>query len=71
MVVQLAKGDEIKAAVLLHPSFVTVDDIKGMRLLLMSSKNFIVIVVNLMLFFSYFLEVKLLKEFEPFELLEK
>lgn len=60
MVVQLAKGDEIKAAVLLHPSFVTVDDIKGMRLLLLSSKNFIVIVVNLMPFFFYLLNVKLL-----------
>ena len=29
VVVELAKSDDIKAAVLLHPSFVTVDDIKG------------------------------------------
>lgn len=30
VVVQLAKREFIQAAVLLHPSFVTVDDIKGM-----------------------------------------
>ena len=29
VVVELAKSDDIKAVVLLHPSFVTVDDIKG------------------------------------------
>jgi hypothetical protein len=29
VVVELAKSDDIKAAVMLHPSFVTVDDIKG------------------------------------------
>ena len=29
VVVQLAKAEFIQAAVLLHPSFVTVDDIKG------------------------------------------
>lgn len=28
--VELAKAELIQAAVLLHPSFVTVDDIKGM-----------------------------------------
>lgn len=29
MVVELAKSDNVQAAVLLHPSFVSVDDIKG------------------------------------------
>lgn len=29
VVVELAKGDFIQAAVLAHPSFVTLDDIKG------------------------------------------
>jgi hypothetical protein len=29
VVVELAKFDDIKAAVMLHPSFVTVDDIRG------------------------------------------
>uniref|UniRef100_A0A1S3Y6N2 Endo-1,31,4-beta-D-glucanase-like n=2 Tax=Nicotiana TaxID=4085 RepID=A0A1S3Y6N2_TOBAC len=31
VVVQLAKSDDIQAAVLLHPSFVTVDDIKEVK----------------------------------------
>jgi hypothetical protein len=30
MVTKLAKTDLIKAAVLLHPSWITLDDIKGM-----------------------------------------
>jgi hypothetical protein len=31
VVVELAKSELIQAAVLLHPSFVTLDDIKGMH----------------------------------------
>lgn len=34
VVVELTKAGEIQAAVLCHPSFVTVDDIKGKRILI-------------------------------------
>ena len=41
--VELAKAEFIQAAVLLHPSFVTLDDIKGMGLFII---HFYLVIYN-------------------------
>jgi hypothetical protein len=41
VVVELLKGEDVKAGVLLHPSFVTVDDIKGMNIKLTAKSLFV------------------------------